>query len=279
MAEIRVVITGASGFIGMALLKRLCTFPNLEVIAVHEKKSNIYRFDKSFVKSADFVVHLAEPNSEHKISQNFEKIISDAKINAQKLIDLKFKNIIYFSSASVYNKVISKSLNESDSVVANNKYSMMKLEIEEIFYTKANSVILRPSNVYGPGMSKENVMSRILSQLNQSGPITVRNLNSVRDFIYIDDVCEVITKLIFRIIEKPLPNNIYNLGTGTGTSILNLVEILLRLSQQTNRRIKSEFLEECVDSLVLDISLIKKDLSWSPKTTLINGLSRLLNGY
>ena len=92
---------------------------------------------------------------------------------------------------------------------------------------------------------------------------------SIRDFIHIDDV---INGVILSIESK---SGIYNIASGNGTSISNLAKLLIQVSGKNSEIIyKSARTGEIIHS-VADIAKSQKDLGFSPKISLINGLKSL----
>ena len=128
------------------------------------------------------------------------------------------------------------------------------------------------SNPYGPfqnirraqgiiGTYCENIVSNQSLQIWGDGSV-------VRDFIYIDDVVTALEK----VIGKAQGYNVYNLGSGTGTSINELVSTLSRV---TSRELEFSYLpgrDIDVPVNVLDISKFKKDFGWDTKISLEDGM-------
>ena len=95
-----------------------------------------------------------------------------------------------------------------------------------------------------------------------------------RDFIYIDDVIEA---LYLDLIKKSEDNVLFNLGSGNGTSINNILEILEQLTGNKVKVLYENSRNFDVKSNVLDISKINKFLNWRPKVDIFDGIERTYN--
>ena len=135
--------------------------------------------------------------------------------------------IIYTSSAAVYNS-INDSIDKIDTF--NRKlYSSTKINAENLFnnFCNKNNIsfsIFRVFNIYGP---KENfsIISKIINSIKKDRVLKILNKGqSIRDFIYIDDVVK-----IYKILLKQKKNDIYDIGTGTGIKILDIINSLPKI--------------------------------------------------
>jgi nucleoside-diphosphate-sugar epimerase len=227
-----VVVTGAGGFIGGHLVMHLKS-KGFDVIGVG-------RGDE--IPSGDILVHLAEPNTIAKASA------------AGTLLDVfgkPFKKIIYASSLNVLG--------------GSNAYTAMKIAHENVVLEK-HGTVLRLSNVYGAGMSDSNVLSTIINQFKSNSEAVILNtLSPVRDYIYIQDVVSAFEAAI---ISKTA--RIFNVGTGVGTSVAELVELIREIFQSDKEVVAKE--EGQKSYLVSSIEETLAELNWSPTIKLPDGL-------
>ena len=77
-------------------------------------------------------------------------------------------------------------------------------------------------------MAENNVLSKILSQVSNGGPINLRNLSPVRDFILIDDVLSALELLIIK-----ANSGVFNVSSGGGHSIKDLAETVLKITKDS----------------------------------------------
>ncbi|WP_434637981.1 SDR family oxidoreductase [Sulfurimonas sp. NW7] len=140
-----------------------------------------------------------------------------------------FKNadinkIIYTSSSSVYGNNIL--CNESDELKPMNLHASLKVANEKLIEKYCNEykidyTITRIFNMYG-GNDKFSVISKIINAHKNNQEIKiVNNGNAIRDFIHIDDVVFIYSKLL-----KIQNIKILNVGTGFGSSIKGILEFL-----------------------------------------------------
>jgi nucleoside-diphosphate-sugar epimerase len=139
-----------------------------------------------------------------------------------------------------------------------------------------SGIVMRLANVYGPRMSGSNVISEILRQIPNQGDILVADSTPVRDFVWVEDIVEGISKLALMDKAELGESKVYNLGTGVGTSISELAQLVLDLIGQPERRVVSKNPMGLASSIVLDYSSTTNACGWVPQTSLREGLRSLL---
>ncbi len=248
----KILITGGAGFIGSHLVRSL-DFRKFEIYVVDNlstgNKNNLpvnvkfYKLDcsnKSIIKrleniNFDCIYHLAGQSSgEYSFYEPFEDFSSNllATINVIKLcLKTKKKRIIFTSSMSVYGNYI-KSVTELDKCNPKSFYGLSKLSSENYikFFTKKKLkyTILRLFNIYGPGQNFDNklqgMVSIYLDQALKNKRIIIKGpKDRYRDFVYINDVIEILNKTRIR---KEAINNTFNVGTGKKTKVYELIKII-----------------------------------------------------
>lgn len=219
----RVLITGAGGFIGGNLAAYLSN-----------RGYDVTKFDTSFGDSGypelinqDYVIHLGanssttETNVKKIVEQNFE--YSKKLYEMCKLIDVKFQ---YASSASVYG--LSRSFKESDFCKPVSPYAFSKYMFDCWLMNQDYPYQgFRYFNVYGLGEEKKgdqaSPVSKFIKQAQQNAEIKVFDKSGKykRDFVSIDDVCEI----HYRMLESDA-SGIFNVGTGRTTSFKDVADII-----------------------------------------------------
>lgn len=141
-------------------------------------------------------------------------------------------------------------------------------------------VSLRFQNVYGPGQSLTNPYTGILSVFSNlilnKKPINIfeDGLES-RDFVYIDDV---VNSIYLSIINDNANNNYYNVGTGVATTVLEVATILQKCYEiNVETKISGNYRLGDIRHNFADISKIKNDINWVPKTDINDGLKEFSN--
>ena len=264
----KIVITGASGFIGSALITRLKK-ENIPYVGLTRKNINgltkISSYDYYSGDQDSILIHLEQPNNLKKNSNGKEIELLEG------LVSSSWQHIIYISSATVYGDQIESPRKTKEEIFGYNDYTTVKLKCEKITIDKGGTC-LRFSNIFGHNMSNENVISEILSQVSHPEKIVVKNMYPIRDFLWIDDAINAIMQTI-----KIKPSGIINIGSGIGTSIEQLVKNVLHIVNQPNKKLFSERNEKLNSILILNINETKEILNWTPKITLEEGLSKLIN--
>jgi len=154
------------------------------------------------------------------------------------------------------------------------------------------TVILRFSNVYGPFcLHKQSVIAKFIKDGIPKGQLTIYGDGiQTRDFIYVDDLCQAIHLCLYtlekeQLTNQPITNNrkisgeIFHLGTGKETSILELAQLIQELF---DNRIKISFAAERKGEIkrnYSDIAKAKKILGFSPEISLKDGIESVYKWF
>jgi len=271
---VRVVVTGASGFIGSALVKSLQADLNFDVIPVCRSNgdhNSILVEDYRDAPIGDVLIHLAENPDRAKVNRLGVKEMEKSVAVLDALMREGHQFVIYCSSAALYgDKGRQQPYLETMPVVASDIYSQLKL-LNEKKVVRSGGAVIRLSNVVGPGMAESNVLSDILFQLSDNDPVVVRNSGPVRDFVWVDDVVGGIIKVL-----KRKGAGIYNIGSGHGVSIHELALLVLEEYGQQNRGIRSVIQPDYQSFNVVNISKMREEMEWVPKTSIRASIRMLL---
>jgi dTDP-L-rhamnose 4-epimerase len=138
---------------------------------------------------------------------------------------------------------------------------------------------LRFFNVYGPRQSLSNpytgVAAIFLSRIkNKQSPVIYEDGNQTRDFIWIEDIIE---GLFMALTNKKSDYQVFNLGTGNPIKIKDIAVIIQQiLKENIKPLITYKFRKGDVRHCIADISKIKKYLGFQPKTSLKEGMVKLI---
>lgn len=281
MSREDVLLLGGTGFIGSALAGRL----ERERIAVHILgRRNVAKLE-DVLPLCGTVIHLASATTPGSSASHPELELDNLTLTLR-LLELMQKqpetHLIFFSSGgTIYGNPDRLPVTEDAPITPLSNHGAGKAAQEvfcQAFRAAGHAVtILRPSNAYGPGQTLHGGFGLIRTMLEHASAGTAMEIwgdgENVRDFIYIDDVVEA----CMRFIALPQDSGTYNLGSGTGYSVnqvLRVVEqvagINLKVSHRPARGID-------VRSVVLDISRIEARLSWKPQTSLEGGVMHTWN--
>ncbi|WNL27669.1 NAD(P)-dependent oxidoreductase [Arcobacter cryaerophilus gv. pseudocryaerophilus] len=195
---------------------------------------------------------------------NLESYISNSIVVTSRILDfiknnrIKVNKIIYTSSSSVYGNNIL--CNENDELKPMNLHASLKVANEKLVekFCIENSIdytIARIFNMYG-GDDNFSIISKIIKAYKNNEELNiVNNGNAIRDFIHIEDVVDIYSKILDKKDIK-----ILNIGSGNGSSIKNILDFL----NNHNIKIKTKNIQrEELKISTADISklkeLLKKD--------------------
>jgi NAD dependent epimerase/dehydratase len=194
----------------------------------------------------------------------------------------KVERLIHSSSSEVYGTAITVPISESHPLQGQSPYSASKISadklVESFFCAYSLPVVtIRPFNTYGPRQSARAVIPTIISQALTRKIIQLGNLNTLRDFTYVDDTVNGFT---LAAQADGIFGTVINLGTGKDIAIGELAKLIIQLmgrdvklerDEKRMRPDKSEVLR-----LISDNSLARFKIGWSPKVSLEQGLHKTI---
>jgi UDP-glucose 4-epimerase len=281
---VKILVTGGAGFIGSRLVDALVQ--GGAEVEVLDDLSTGWRIPKGAAftrgdvrdgipeKAYDVLFHLAARVS---VRGSLADPLEDASVNVlggiavlRDAAALGVKRMIFSSSGgTVYGEGRGRPSREGDPLDPRSPYGAAKAAVET--YAKCDPSLgftcLRLSNVYGPGQDPEGesgVIARFLSRLREGRPLEVYgDGRQVRDYVYVEDVIGAFLSAMAG------PAGTYNIGTGVGTTLLELIELLGRPAQVIHRpAIAGELREN-----VLDVRRAFETLGWSQRVSLREGLA------
>jgi UDP-glucose 4-epimerase len=297
------LITGVSGFLGRALSRYLihagAKVMGLDVYdspdglskGIQYHQTNLLDFNdlhdtlKQLSLENVVVFHLAGQSHVGKSRTDPLTTISTNVNGTANLLEacrlVAAMRIVFPSTALVYKKPIPFPVKETDTVQADSVYAATKLACEEILSGYASEFgfaccIARLGNVYGPGAAIDSIAQIILRRIKEGGPLSIKTLAPVRDFIYRDDVISGLVGLANRANESSC--EIFNLSSGVPMSIRELVDAACSAGNIKPEIIETEpQLADINDKLVLSIDRIKEYIGWHPSWQVEDGLRQTLS--
>ena len=293
----KALVIGGSGFIGSHLVDRL--LQRGVKVRVYDRSAERFRDTPAPVDfrqgSFDDSASLAEALNDmyvvfHLLStsvpstSNLDPVgdITGNLIGTVRLLELMrgagVRRIVYLSSGgTVYGIPETDPVRENHPQKPISSYGVVKGAIEKYLLMEQHlhglkPVILRPSNPYGPRQGHggvQGVIGTFLWRLASREPIEIWGDGKiVRDFIQITDLAELCALCGLSDI-----TGIFNAGSGTGHSILEVVETI---SEVVGKPVEPRFKPGRgfdVPRVILDISAIREKISWKPQIALADGIA------
>lgn len=276
------VVTGARGFIGRALVRRLESTGD-SVIGLSTVDGDIA--DQATLhpyRSSDIrhVFHLAGRSF---VPQSWNDPIEFHRVNTMGALNvLEFcrerRTSLTYVSAYLYGRPMQQPIGENHPLVPNNPYALSKMQAETAceFYARTHGLritVIRPFNVYGFGQSENFLIPTILRQVLSAGEIEVQDLAPKRDYLYIDDMVE----LLLATLNAPPGYNVYNGGTGSSLSVAEVIAVA-QAEAATSKPVRcgqSVRINEIQDTRA-DIEKARNELGWSPKHEFHDGVRTII---
>ena len=310
----RLLITGAAGFIGPHFTRRLLTgtYPGLEgarvtvldkltyagVLANLDPIANDERYSfvegdicdadllAQVVPGHDAIVHFAaESHVDRSISEPSAFVLTNV-LGTQKLlqaaVECGVERFLHVSTDEVYGSIDEGSWTEESPLEPNSPYAASKASSDLLvraFHRTfgLDTVITRCSNNYGPYQFPEKVIPLFVTNLmeGKNVPLYGDGLN-VRDWLHVDDHCAGIALAL----QKGRSGEVYNIGGGTELTNLALTHRLLTAMGADESAVETVPDRKGHDRRYsLDISKIHEELGYSPQIDLDRGLADTIEWY
>lgn len=269
----KIVISGATGYIGGYLLNHFKNHNKFNVIGASRTKEDNTIVKSNYVDAlppAEVLIHLGE-NSVISEDQSHGDQFVENQVNLAHNLCGTYSKIIYFSSASLYSDKGSRLSHPSDPIQEFNHYQRAKAAVEQVFKAGTDAVILRLANVYGSQPKKGTILFDILSQLNNK-VVNLRSLNTYRDYIHLLDIASL--------MEKILDNHVagtYNVGSGCCICSEDLAKAILECLE-LRIPVRGERISD-VSKIALDISSTVETFKWSPIWDIKQGVKEICKNW
>lgn len=304
----RILVTGGAGFVGSNLVKTLVNQYGAKVKVLDDlftgSLDHLKGVDFEFIKGSvedsklvekcventDIVFHLASRN----IIVSNKNPREDLNVNVKGSFNVfeaclkhHVARVVYTSTSSIYGEPERIPISEDDRKSYLNFYSASKFSAEvyaktffEVFHLPVS--ILRYSNVYGPNQLPANpycgVIGKLLSAAIAGEPLRIHGSGyQTRDYTYIDDA---VNATIAAAMQPEAIGEDYNIGTGSETSVNELANIILEITQSNSviKYVNNRDIDN-ISRRSININKAIRDLRYKPQHNISEGLKKTLNWF
>ncbi len=290
----RVIVTGAAGFIGSCLAERLLqaghdvvgidSFTDYYDPALKEENArtlDVRRVDLAHdtldFEGVDVVFHLAGQPGVRSFGDVFGLYVERNVLASQRVFEAAAAagaRIVFASSSSVYGEAERYPTTEDVPPKPVSPYGITKLAAEHLARAYARSfaldvVVLRYFNAYGPRQRPDMAFPRIVQALADGSPFTLYgDGGQSRSFTYVEDV---VAATILASEQAP-GGAVYNVGGGEEATLLETIATLERVAGATLDVRHDEAVPGDQRRTRADTTRIREALGWEPTTRLEDGL-------
>jgi len=198
----------------------------------------------------------------------------------------KVKHLVYASSSSVYGENKKTPFETTDNVdYPISLYAATKKSNELMAHTYGHlygfkTTGLRFFTVYGPWGRPDMAYYLFAEAISNDKPIKVFNNGEMeRDFTYVDDIVNGVTKIIEKNIDKREHYKIYNIGNNKSESLKDFIATIEHAIGKTAIKEMFPMQQGDVPKTFADISEIVKDFGYRPNTSINKGLKEFIKWY
>lgn len=313
----RLLVTGATGFVGRQLINQLLKDERYEAVAVVRnsqsdlvEKGNIQIVSNLLadtdwamaLKEIDVVVHLAARvhvmnDTDSDPIEAYRRVNTDATLNlAKQAANAGVKRFVFISSIKVNGESTEegRAFKAQDIVNPDAPYGRSKFEAEQGLLAiaekqKMDVVIIRPPLVYGPGVKANFAM--MMKWVNRSAPLPLGAVDNQRSLVALDNL----VSFIIHCLEHPkAANEIFLISDDEDVSTTQLIQKIAKALQKKTRLVpvppglmqffakllgKGDAADRLLGNLQIDSGKVKTMLNWSPVISMDGELKKMAREY
>lgn len=309
----KILVTGASGFIGRAVCAHFVGQGIPVVGAIRRLVGNPlagveYRLVGNLSSHTDWagalngveiVVHCAARVHVMKEFQNATQLYDDVNVGGtlrlgEEAARAGVRRLVFLSSIKVNGERTSRCFSETDSPAPLDPYAKSKLEAERALFALMRTsplevVAVRPPLVYGPGVQANFL--QLLRIIYRGVPLPLARIRNRRSFLYVENLASAIYACAVR---PAAAGEVFLVGDGTDLSTPELIRALANALGRRSLLInvplpllrifamllgRSAALSRLTDSLCVNADKIREVLDWSPPFTMSEGFARTAAWY
>jgi UDP-glucuronate 4-epimerase len=284
----RYVVTGAAGFIGSHLADALLARGD-DVVAIDSftdyydparKEENAESFeverldvaeDSFDLDGVDGVFHLAAQAGVRPSFEHFDVYLRRNVLATQRVLEsaaAEGVRVVFASSSSVYGDAERYPTPEDADLLPISPYGITKLAAERLVAAyPVDAVVLRYFTVYGPRQRPDMGFSLLIDALLEDREFELFGDPS-RSFTFVGDVVDA----TIAAMDRAPAGAVYNVGGGEEATVREAIATLERASGRTARIRQGEHARGDARRTAADVTRIRDELDWSPRTSLEDGL-------
>ena len=271
----KILVTGSRGFIGKQIVQRLKQF-DVITDSIDSKRIDLKNIEEVMrLSRSDIVIHLGGKTIKG-LDWNeyfYNNVIGTLNI-LEYCIKKNIKKMIFVSSY-VYGNPKYSPIDEKHPISPHNAYTRSKYLAEQLceFYAKNSNlsvIILRPFNIFGKTLPKGFLISNLLKSIKTNEKVTIVNKDSKRDFLHVDDLIDVILKMM----NFDCKFDIFNIGSGKSYSFNEIIEKIEKISTKKLNLQYEQNEADFIEDIKADISKLDNKIKWHPKISFEEGLQK-----
>lgn len=278
-----ILVTGAGGFVGQALCRRLQE-DGITVFAVDAEQAGVCRPERlaEFAdRQVSHVFHLAGKTLVSESWKDPSLYFAVNTMGTQYVLEFCRGASCSLTYVSSYLYGVPQRLptDETATIKLTSPYATSKYLAEELcrYYAAEFSVpcvILRPFNLFGPMQKSCMLIPQIVDQVLGGREIQVQDLTPRRDYLYIDDMIDAL------LVSRPSEGaglGIYNLGSGRSFSVEEIIALVQKAAgTDLPVRVTSNTRRNEIPETRADSGLISRTFGWRPKISMEEGVRRVV---
>ena len=277
-----ILITGSNGFIGKNLIRE---FNGKYKLYCMDRKNCDLKLKKRF-PLVDFVIHLAAFNSTKDFYNKPLQVIEDNLIPTINLLNFytkqKKKPIFMYTGTPEITVGATDRFNYK--IPTDEKVPMVIDDIQNprwsyatskglgeqaIFSSGLKYIVIRPHNIYGPNQKNHFVPEFI--QRCRRGKVILNGWKNTRSWLYIDDCCKAIHKLMNC---KNAINQVVNIGSNDEKKVIDVAKLILKELKINKPIIRNKAPLGSAKRRMPDIQKLRRLIKWIPNTSLEEGIKK-----
>jgi len=304
---VKVLITGASGFVGSNLARKIHKTREYDISVFVRKETDLWRI-RDLLPNLN--LHFIDITDAYEIKKKIEKIkpeivyhcatygVYSSQKNMDKMVETNIVGSMRLLQALENAKYLKKFINvgsffeygpkqgsvkESDIAQPMTPYSITKLTqtiLTRYFYLQKNlpTITLRIFTAYGMYEETGRLITDIMLATLRNKTLNISSLKPKRDFIFIDDVVNA----LLNASKVSTTGEVINIGSGKSHSVNQIIKIISKI---TNTDLKINYgqnpheFDKMINNGYADMRKAKKMLSWSPFYSIEDGLSKTYDWY